>query len=97
MYFPTLLVRQKWHHQRRNLKVGDLCKLKDSNAWRGEWRICKVVNVYPDSKQVVRNVDVEVAANYDGKTKYKFQSPRVLSRHVSNLVVILPVEQQEEV
>ena len=31
VYFPTLLIRQKWHHQKRNLRLGDICKLRDSN------------------------------------------------------------------
>ena len=33
-YFPTLLRRAKWHHTQRNLCVGDVCILRDSNALR---------------------------------------------------------------
>lgn len=94
LFFPTLIVRQKWHHQKRNLCVGDICKLKDSNAIRGDWRICEVIKVYPDAQNVVRNVDVKVAAKVDGSSRYQFQTPCVLSRHVSNLIVILPVDEQ---
>ena len=94
LYFPTLLVRQKWHHLKRNLCVGDICKLKESNTLRGDWRLCKVVQVYPDEKKVVRNVDVLVAAKVDGSARYVFKAQNVLSRHVSNLIVILPVEHQ---
>ena len=68
--------------------------MRDSNSLRGEWRLCKVVQVYPDVKNIVRNVDVLVAAKVDGSTRYKFQLSTVLPRHVSNLVVILPVEHQ---
>ena len=32
----TLLIRQKWHVDRKNLVVGDICLLKDQNAYRGE-------------------------------------------------------------
>ena len=96
LYFPTLLVRQKWHHQKRNLMVGDICKLRDTNSLRGEWRLCRVVKVHPDKTGVVRNVDIEVAAKYSGDVKYKFQAPSAISRHVSNLVVLLPADIDEE-
>ena len=36
LFFPTLLIQQKWHHQRRNLQVGDICLLQDSNHLRGK-------------------------------------------------------------
>ena len=74
------------------MQVGDICNLKDSNSLRGEWKICKVVKVYPDQNKVVRNVDIEVPGKYDGTSKYCYSPPSVLSRHVSNLVVLLPVE-----
>ena len=44
-YFPTLQIRQKWHVDRRNMAVGDICLLKDQNAYRGEWRLCEVASV----------------------------------------------------
>ena len=68
--------------------------MKESNTLRGDWRLCKVVQVYPDEKKVVRNVDVLVAAKVDGSARYVFKAQNVLSRHVSNLIVILPVEHQ---
>ena len=33
LYFPSLLLRQKWHVDRRNVEVGDICLLKDSNVY----------------------------------------------------------------
>ena len=95
LYLPSLIVRQKWHHQRRNLAVGDICLLKDSNSLRGDWRICRVVQTMPDSKGTVRNVRVNVASRYDGGLSYNFQKPYTLSRHVSNLIVIVPIDIDE--
>ena len=46
LYFPSLLIRQKWHTSKRNLCVGDVCLLQDSNCLRGEWRLCKVSETY---------------------------------------------------
>ena len=50
LYFPSLLIRQKWHTEKRNLMVDDVCILKESNAFRGEWRLCKVSKVFPDRR-----------------------------------------------
>ena len=93
VYFPTLLRRQKWHHKERNLQIGDVCVLKDPNALRGEWRLCKVKEVYPDKDNVVRNVTVTVPPPglLDGSQNYKKgMAMNDLKRHVSNLIVIVP-------
>ena len=95
LYFSSLLIRQKWHHTRRNLRVNDVCLLKDNNAIRGEWRLARVNNVYPDDKGIVRNVEVAVSNNNDGSVKYKPSSCNLLKRHVSNLLVLVPAEDNE--
>ena len=95
LYFPTLLFQNKWHHQKRNLAVGDICMLQDSNLFRGEWRICTVTEVYPDTAGVVRNVKVRVAPRHDGKKSYKFKQAWELKRHVGKLIVIVPMENSE--
>ena len=95
-YFPTLLRRQKWHYKERNLCVGDVCVLKDPNALRGEWRLCRVKEVYPDSNMLVRNVSVTVPppSLLDGSCEYKKGVVmNDLKRHVSNLIVIVPSEE----
>ena len=94
-YFPSLLVRQKWHSARRNLEVGDVCILKDSNAFRGEWRICRVSDVFPDASGKVRNVAVIVKPRQGGSKDYVAMKPISLNRHVNNLVVLVPIEDQE--
>ena len=94
-YFPTLLVRRKWHYRQRNLKVGDLCFMKDSNEHRGQFRRCKVVRVFPDRHGVVRNVEVLVTNRQNGSGPYFPQTLSRLKRHVSNLVVIRPVEEED--
>ena len=94
-YFPTLLLRQKWHTDKRNVAVGDICVLKDSNAFRGEWRLCKVTNVFPDERGKVRNVEVMVKPKQSGVGPYIVTKPIMLSRHVCNLMVIVPADEQE--
>ena len=77
LYLPTLLKRQKWHNTKRSLKVGDVCLLKDSNAMRGDWRMCRVSEVMPDEEKIVRNVKVEMPRSQpDGSKKYKLGAAR---------------------
>ena len=94
LYFPTLLQRQKWHYEERNMKIGDVCMLKDSNALRGEWKMCRVKAVYPDERGTVRNVMVTVPPPSLASTKEypKNLAMNDLKRHVSNLIVIVPSE-----
>ena len=93
IYFPTLVLRQKWHTERRNVAVDDICVLRDSNALRGEWRLCKVTKVFPDTYGKVRNVQVMVKPKQSGVGPFVSSNPIYLVRHVCNLIVIVPVEE----
>lgn len=44
-YFPTLLIRQKWHVDCRNLQLGDIVLVKDNNVLRGNWKLAEVQSV----------------------------------------------------
>lgn len=55
---PNLFVRSKWHTVERNVSVGDVVWLCDQNALRGQFRLGRVVTVAPDSKGIVRDVEV---------------------------------------
>ena len=70
--------------------------VQDLNYKRGEWRLCKVVRTHPAKNYIVRNVDVEVSARYDGSLPYKCKEPYTLSRHVSKLIVIATIEEDED-
>ena len=99
-YFPTLLRRPKWHHEKRNVGVGDICLLKDSNAVRGEWRLCRIKKTMPDSDKRVRNVVVTVPPPSLKLTKGEYYPKKVvmndLERHVSNLIVIATSDENYE-
>ena len=96
VYFPTLLIRQKWHVNKRNVKVGDVCLLKDSNTLRGDWRLVKISEIYPDEQGIVRNVEVTAPRKQDSSLPYKFSQPIKLNRHVNNLVVLVPNEEEND-
>ena len=94
LYFPTLLLRQKWHTDRRNMEVGDICLLKDPNVFRGEWRLCEVIKAMTDEKGKVRNVQVVVKPKQSGSGPYIVTKPIHLNRHVNNLIVLVPVDER---
>ena len=52
-----------------------------------------MTEVYPDSNGIVRNVEIKVATRFKGRGPYQSQVLYKLKRHVSNLIVIVPVEE----
>ena len=93
LYFPSLLIRQKWHTSKRNLCVGDVCLLQDSNCLRGEWRLCKVSETYPDIHGRVRNMEVQVSSKQSGSVQDMPLATSRLKRHVNSLVLLVPADE----
>ena len=81
--FPALVVEPKWHIERRNVEVGDVVLVQDSNALRGEWRMAIVSKADPSEDKMVRKVEV---------TYKNGQTPTTVSRAVQKLIVLVPNE-----
>ena len=94
LYFPSLLIQQKWHTEIRNLQIGVVCLLRDLNNVRGNWRLCHVTATYPDDQGQVRNVEVKVVPSQTGSPSYSPGKPNFLKRHVASLIVLVPAEEQ---
>lgn len=90
-YFPSLIVRQKWHHQRRNVQKGDVVLVQDSNAIRGNWRMGIVDEVYPDEVGNVRNVQVKLKTP-DMADQRRSANYTLIRRAVQRLIVLVPVD-----
>ena len=75
--------------------VNDVCLLKDEDAFRSEWKLARVVEVYPDRFGNVRNVEVLVKPAQDGSSIYKPSGGQLIRRHVNNLLLLVPVEEQD--
>ena len=58
-YFPSLIIREPLHTERRNVKCGDIVLLQDSNVIHGNWKMAKVCKSYVGDGNKVRKVDVE--------------------------------------
>ncbi|XP_077976283.1 uncharacterized protein LOC120332657 [Styela clava] len=57
-YLPTLIGRQKWTVQKPNLKIGDIVMISE-DAPRCQWLMGRVVEVFPDKNETVRQVKVK--------------------------------------
>lgn len=77
--FPTLIPRRKWHINRRNVAVGDIVVLGDTNIIRSKWTLGRIVETFPGSDNKVRTVKVRTSDND-------------YLRPISKIAVIYPVE-----
>ena len=55
---PTLVPCKRWRDVRRNLKPGDLVMMKYPGNLVDDYRIAKVLKVFPDAKGLVRTARV---------------------------------------
>ncbi len=62
-YLPLLQERQKWHDTRRNLRIGDVVLVVDSNAPRNSWPMGVVLETIPDKLGFVRQAKIKTAMN----------------------------------
>ena len=93
-YFPSLVVRQKWHVEKRNVLVGDIVLLQDSNAVRGHWKLARVSQAHPSSDGKVRSVEVEYK-NCENLKKFDLPTSFVkVTRPIQKIVLLLPVDEE---
>ena len=97
-FFPSLLVRQRWHTEKRNVKVGDVVMIQDAKQLRGNWRLARVSKVMPSDDGKVRRVKLQYKNERPGElvNKYTGIGFTTIERPVQRLVVIIPVDEQGE-
>ncbi|XP_078346298.1 uncharacterized protein LOC144631679 [Oculina patagonica] len=93
-FFPSLLVRQKWHTSHRNVKVGDIVLIQDSNQIRGNWKLGRVTKAHESKDGKVRKVEVQYKnpkPNEPVRT-YAGRGFVTVERPVQRLVIVVPVD-----
>ena len=78
-YLSTLRRYTKWHRQTRNLQVGDIVLLQESNLVPTRWPLGKVVEVCPGGDGFVRVVKVKTQSG-------------IYKRPISKVAVLIPSE-----
>ncbi|KAK0139185.1 hypothetical protein N1851_024265 [Merluccius polli] len=84
-YLHTLQPRRKWHTACRNLEVGDIVLLKQSDSPRNEWPMGLVTTTSPSSDGKVRKVEVRTTSHDKIKT---------FLRPITEVVLLLAKESQ---
>ena len=92
-FFPTLLIRQKWHVERRSLKVGDIVFFQD-NALIGHWKLAEVISVDSNKDNRVRDVTLRYKPEGDGKRVDKRNI--IIKRSAHKISLLLPVEERNQ-
>ena len=93
-FWPSLIVRQKWHFEKRNLCIGDIVIFQDTNVLKSFWKLGEIVIANKSKDEKVRNVSIRYKPRKDGP-HYKGHKDIIVSRSAHRIVVILPVEECE--
>ena len=96
--FDSLFPLPKWKEQMPNLKSGDICMIKyERKVGKGDYRLCRVAEVHPDKKGLVRTVTVAFRP-ISSKEKSLPYLPKDLTKMkvgINRLVLICPAEDIE--
>ena len=98
--FSSLLPRQKWFYERRNMQVGDVVLLQYEGKCRpATYSLAVVVDVEVDGDGLVRTVSVEYSLLAElpasERLSYKGVTKKRIRVSVQRLVLILPVEEAD--
>ena len=87
-----MIIQPKWHVEQRNVKIGDIVMIQDSDAFRGNYRMGVVKETYPSNDGKVRSVRVGYKHNSPG-AEYTGTKFTYIDRPVRKLIVIVPVDE----
>lgn len=91
-YLLNLQHRQKWTKTNRNAKVDDVVLLQDEASPRNQWKMAKVIEVYPGKDGRVRRLKLLVSdSTLDGKGR-RVSKPVHLERPIHKTVTLLEAD-----
>jgi hypothetical protein len=98
--FSSLVPRQKWYFERRNIACGDVVLVQYEGKYKpATYRLGVVTEVQTDSDGMVRTVWVEYSLlaelPYSVRLAYKGITKKKIKVSVQRLVLILPVEERD--
>ena len=92
-YFSTLIVQQKWYVDKRDLCVGDIVLIQETNALKNSWKLTQILRLKPGTEGKTRDVELRYKIKRDSLS-YTSQFDTIISRSVHRIVLLLPVEEQ---
>nr|XP_039258111.1 uncharacterized protein LOC120334671 [Styela clava] len=88
-YLQSLQVRQKWNKVQRDLKIGDIVIVVDENTPRNQWKMARIVDVYPDADGHVRRVRVHIGDSTLDERGKRIKDVLFLDRPIQKLILFL--------
>ena len=86
---PQLIFRQKWHEKTRNLTVGDVVQICEPSPIKAKYKLAIVESVHTSNDGNVRSATLRYS-NIKGERCTRI----TVKRSIQRLVLILPVEEQ---
>ena len=98
--FSSLIPRQKWYYEKRNMKTGDVVLIKyEGKCVPASYRLGVVTAVMVDTDKLVRTVEVEYSLLSvlapEKRLMYRGITKKRIKVAVQRLVLILPVEERD--
>ena len=92
-YAPTLLHQSKWFYEGKEVQVGDIVLVADSNILRGDYRLARVTAVNRSKDGLVRRATVSYKNFRSGESvrEYRGAKDTQVDRSVQSLSLIVPV------
>ena len=97
LFAPSLLYQSKWHTAQRDLQVGDVVLVSDSNTLRGTYNLALVNATHPGKDGRIRTVTVSYKNYKVGESTKEYRGAKdvTIRRSVQRLVLILPIESKD--
>jgi hypothetical protein len=81
-------IRQKWQKPYPNLQVGDIVLVVDEQLPRCQWRLGRIVQVYPSHDSLVRKVKLILGDPGLSKRGIRTKNPTYLERPIQKLILL---------
>ena len=88
-YLQNLSERQKWNKPRRNVQVGDIVMLTDTEVPRMHWPLATVIEATKDDDGLVRRIKARMSSSSLDKNGRPGKQASVLERPIQKVVVLL--------
>ena len=88
-YLATLQTRRKWQQRQPNLEPGDIVILSDDKVCRADWRLARVLEVYPSADGLVRRCLLWVPRPHQDVSADNRWTANRLERHVNKLILLV--------
>ena len=85
--FSSQLPYNKWKKKHPNLEIGDVCLVKyEHKVGKADYRICKVVEVEKDAKDLVRTVVVAIRPRDSREKSLPYKSKRMKTMKLERML-----------